>query len=96
MKKITPAVWVRVTELEAKVTELENALAVSEEKRASLLCLVLRMVDRWWCFVHGSLPSDAARNLHTEAVETISGSTVLLDKLKEEWINGQTQQENCS
>jgi len=40
-------------------------------KNENLIGLVLRMVNRWWCFVHNSLPSEAARKLHDEAVGVI-------------------------
>ena len=51
-----------------------------EKRNQSLLSLTIRMVDRWWCFVHGSLSSETARNLHKEATETINNEGDLLDK----------------
>lgn len=58
---------------EDKITELER-------RNKSLLSLTIRMVDRWWCFVHNSLPSETARKLHKEAVDTINNEGDLLDR----------------
>lgn len=51
----------------------DNLIAELEGDKQKLVSLVLRMIDRWWCFVHNAtFPSDAARNLLQEASETLA------------------------
>ena len=59
---------------------LEERIAELEAKSQRLVGLVLRMIDRWWCFVHSALPSKAARNLHKEALDALEGSDVLIQR----------------
>lgn len=54
------------------ITELTRKLAESHAREAKLRGQILKMIDRWWPFVHGSImPSDAARALYKEALDCI-------------------------
>jgi len=41
------------------------------KRNRELKGLILRMIDRWWCFVHRSLPSNTASKLYNEAVDIL-------------------------
>lgn len=66
-------------DFDGAIEDVKSEIETLKADRKALLSLTLRMVDRWWCFVHGSLPSETARALHTEAVETINGNRELLE-----------------
>ena len=66
----------RIAELEVDLgtaavmhAEQIDALEITNQ---SLVGLILRMVDRWWPFVHGSvMPSETAKNLLKEATDAL-------------------------
>ena len=62
-----------------RIAELEKERDGLEEKTKSLLSLTMRMVDRWWPFVHGAVvKSETARKLLKEADDTINGNKKIL------------------
>ena len=64
--------------IQAAIAEIERISSSNRHLRKEVLKLqarekelkglILRMIDRWWPFVHGSLPSNTARSLYKEAV----------------------------
>jgi hypothetical protein len=64
---------------EEKLHDLEKERNELLVQNRTLLSLTIRMVDRWWCFVHGSLPSSTARKLLEEAHRAIAGCAELLE-----------------
>ena len=63
-----------------RIAELEKERDGLEEKTKSLLSLTMRMVDRWWPFVHGAVvKSETARKLLKEADDTINGNKKILE-----------------
>ena len=55
-----------------KTMNYERILRAQYERNRELTGLILRMIDCWWPFVHGTLSSEAARKLFDEAVNIVS------------------------
>jgi len=65
-----------IADMKARIAELES-------DRKSLVGLVLRLLDRWWPFVHGSVfPSNTAYNLGREARDTLDNLSKNYDRGK--------------
>ena len=53
-----------------------------EAKNHALTGLVLQLIDRWWPFVHGNMPSQTAKDLHKRAADALESKVVIpLDML---------------
>ncbi len=51
--------------------QLQVTLAASQAREQQLRRQILLMIDSWWPFVHGSFPSDTARNMFRKASDSI-------------------------
>ena len=54
-----------------KIESLRLQLAASQARELQLRGQILLMIDSWWPFVHGSFPSDTARDMFRKASDSI-------------------------
>lgn len=69
-----------------KIESLRLQLAASQARELQLRGQILLMIDSWWPFVHGSFPSDTARDMFRKASDSIQppyDTTAL--KAENEW-----------
>jgi len=57
--------------IQEEIESLHTKVAASQTREQQLRGQILLMIDSWWPFVHGSFPSDTARDMFRKASDSI-------------------------